>query len=91
MSQRPGRPRTNRSATKGAAVKRASVLECSSPLELWPQHRLANQRVNVFFTVCDYLRTSHGSRKNAARANEPWLLGLASQTVFQAVEGHRTP
>ena len=35
-------------ATNGAAVKRASVVECSSPLELWPKTNLANQRANGF-------------------------------------------
>jgi len=37
-----------RGATEGVPGKRARVLECSSPLELWPNANPANQPANEF-------------------------------------------
>ena len=68
-------------------MKRASVLECSSPLELWPKAILANQRVNGFSPRRGDWRTAHGSRNDTARADKPWWLGLADGDVCQSGGG----
>ena len=42
----------------GASARRASVLECSSPLELWPNATLANRGLMGFFpnvSLCERL------------------------------------
>jgi len=83
----PQRSHVSRRATRGTTVKRASVLECSSPLELWPKAILANQRANGFSPRRGYWRAAHSSRNDTARANEPWLLWLASGDVFQSGGG----
>jgi len=76
-------------ALRGCKVfgSRASVGECAGPPALWRSALIANRQTNGFSPKRGYGRVSHGSRKDAARAKEPWLLGLAGGNVFQSGGG----
>ena len=69
---------------KGAAVKRASVVECARPSGAVAQGESCQP-------AGEWIFPSHSSRKDAARVNEPWLLRCRRRTCSKAVEGHRTP
>jgi len=69
------------------SVGRASVLECVRPSGAVAQGADCQPASEWIFPERGDWRTSHGSRRHAARANEPWLLGLASGDVFQSGGG----
>ena len=79
-----------RAAATGAPVKRDSVVECSSPLELWPKSNLANERVNELFpdAAMGERLTAHAKtqRVRTNHGRSAWPAGTCSK----AVEGHRT-
>ena len=59
-------------------MQRASVLECVRPSGAVAQDESCQPVGKWIFPSRGYWRAAHGSRKNTARANEPWLLGLPS-------------
>ncbi len=76
-----------RGATNRATEKRASVVECVRPSGAVAQRDCCQRAGQWIFPRRDYWRTSHGSRKDTARANEPWWRGLAGGDVCQSGGG----
>ena len=68
--------------------QRASVVECSSPLELWPKANLANQRVNGFSPGAAIVERLKG---RATIRNEETNHGRLSWQVGRCAKGGGPP